>query len=140
MSTVASSPVPRFFESANYRCTDGSAKITVDHADLPNELQVAAGETVAALWTSAQTRSWDALTELGMESVAAVDAAKAIETQRRTAYAAHSKISSKPERVNQEIVDQMRRELVAAIATNVGIEGDCMTFGNSFTQTICAFS
>jgi len=101
------------------------ARVTVEHADLPDELQAAAGEMVAAFWKSAQTKSWDALAELRSESAAAVDAAKVAEALARNAQTETlSKLEEAREklRAHEERIDQLRRELAAAAATNTSME------------------
>jgi chromosome segregation ATPase len=101
------------------------ARVTVEHADLPDELQAAAGEMVAALWKSAQTRSWDALAELRLESAAAVDAAKAAEALARNAQTETlAKLEEAREklRAHEEKIDQLRQELAAAAAPNTSME------------------
>lgn len=101
------------------------SRVTVEHADLPDELQVAAGEMVAALWKSAQTRSWDALAELRVQSAAAVDVAKAAEALAQNAQAATLAELEEARgklRANEEKIDQLRQELAAAAATNTSME------------------
>jgi len=101
------------------------SRVTVEHADLPDELQAAAGEMVAALWKSAQTRSWDALAELRSESAAAVDAAVAAAALARNAETETlSKLEEAQEklRAQEEQIDQLRQELAAAAARNTSME------------------
>lgn len=100
------------------------SRVTVEHADLPDELQAAAGEMVAALWKSAQTKSWDALAELRVESAAAVDVAKSAEALARSAQAAtlaELEEARRKLRANEEQIDQLRQELAAAAATNTSM-------------------
>jgi chromosome segregation ATPase len=101
------------------------SRVTVEHADLPDELRAAAGEMVATLWKSAQTMSRDALAELRAESAAVADAAKDAEAQARAAHAVtleeldHARARV---RTNEELIDQLRQELAAASATNTSLE------------------
>jgi chromosome segregation ATPase len=101
------------------------SRVTVEHVDLPDELQAAAGEMVAALWKSAQTRSWDGLAELRAESAAAAETARGAEAQARTAHTATlQELEQARARVhtNEELIDQLRQELAAAGATNTSME------------------
>jgi len=101
------------------------SRVTIEHADLPEELQAAAGEMVAALWKSAQRRSWDALAELQAESAVAADVAKAAEAQARTeqtATLAELEEAQVKLRANAELIDQLRQELAAVVATNASME------------------
>jgi len=101
------------------------ARVTVEHADLPDELQAAAGEMVAAFWKSAQARSWDALAELRFETTAAVDAAKAAEALARNAQTETLSMLEEAReklRAQEEQIDRLRQELAAAAATNTSME------------------
>lgn len=101
------------------------SRVTVEHADLPDELKTASGELVAALWKSAQAMSQDALAELRAEATIAVDAARAGETRAQEAQAAvltelqdaHAKIST-----YEELAAQLRRELAACSANEAVLE------------------
>jgi len=99
--------------------------VTVEHADLPDELKAAAGDMVAAIWRSAQTISQDALAEYRTEAAAEVDEAKAGEAQAQAAHSAVSKVLEDARaqlRTSEELVLQLRQELAAAAAVNAGLE------------------
>jgi chromosome segregation ATPase len=102
------------------------ARITIEHADLPEELQAAAGEMVAALWKSAQAMSREALARFQIEAAEAVDAAKVGEA---SAQAAHAETLEALElarvhlRAGEELAGRLREELAAAAATKAGLEG-----------------
>ncbi len=99
--------------------------VTVEHADLPDELQAAAGDMVAALWRSAQTISRDALAEDRTKAAAEVDEAKAGEAQAQAAHSAALKALEDANvqlRTCEELVVQLRQELAAAAAVNTGLE------------------
>jgi chromosome segregation ATPase len=101
------------------------SRVTVEHADLPAELKAAAGEMVAALWQSAQAVSRDALTQYQAESAAAVEAARASEAQAQADCTANAQALEQARlqtRAQEELVDQLRRELSEAGATNAGLE------------------
>lgn len=101
------------------------SRVTVEHADLPEELKTAAGELVAALWKTAQTASRDALGQFRAEAAAAVEAARATEEQAKSA---HKQTSEELERNRAELaasvalVTQLRQEIAAGEASKVGLE------------------
>lgn len=100
-------------------------RVSVEHADLPDELRAAAGEMVAALWRSAQTISKDALGAFQMESAAAVDAARLAEAQAKAAHTTALDDLGNLQAVirkNEGLIDRLRQELAAAAATNAGLE------------------
>lgn len=101
------------------------SRVTVEHADLPDELRAAAGDMVAALWKSAQTISREALTDIRTEAAAEVEAAKAGETRAQEAH--ETALRELAEALAQmgtyeELVGQLREELAAAAATKVGLD------------------
>jgi len=108
-----------------WRTLRESSAVTVEHADLPDELRAAAGDMVAALWRSAQTMSLDALAEYRTKASAEANEAKAGEAQ---AQAAHSAVLKGLEgahmqlRTCEDLVVQLRQELAAATAVNAGLE------------------
>jgi chromosome segregation ATPase len=101
------------------------SRVTVDHADLPEELRVAAGEMVAALWKSAQLKSHEAVAVLRAEAAEIAERAKA---DVALAQAAHAEAEKNLERVRASLgesgnlVTQLRQELAAAAATKAGLE------------------
>jgi chromosome segregation ATPase len=101
------------------------SRVTVDHADLPEELRVAAGEMVAALWKSAQLKSHEAVAVLRAEAAEIAERAKA---DVALAQAAHAEAERNLERVraslgeSENLVTQLRQELAAAAATKAGLE------------------
>lgn len=115
------------------------SRVSVEHADLPDELRTAAGEMVAALWRSAQTTSRDTLAEFQMESAAAVDAARLAEAQ---ASAAHKTALDELENLqavvseNEGLIDQLREELAAAAATNAGLEARLEDLRRQLSDTL----
>lgn len=101
------------------------SRVRIEHADLPEDLQQAAGEMVASLWKSAQIMSRNALAGFQEESAAAVGAARASEAQ---AQAAHREALEALEqtraqvRAGEEVASQLRQDLAAAAASKAGIE------------------
>lgn len=101
------------------------SRVTVEHADLPNELQIAAGEMVAALWKSAQTRSLDALAALREQAAKAVATAESAEAKARDAHATALEELGRTRatvHAKDELNDHLRQELAASAATNVSME------------------
>lgn len=101
------------------------SRITIDHANLPDELRAAAGDLVAALWKSAQTKSHECLAALQAEAAAAVDSAKADVAHAQAAEAAalqaleHIRTQL---RASEDGASQLREALAAAAATKEGLE------------------
>lgn len=62
----------RFWQTLRER-----SRVTIDHSDLPDELRTAAGELVATLWKSAQSKSLESVTVLQADAAIAVDNARA---------------------------------------------------------------
>lgn len=101
------------------------SRVTVEHADLPDELKAAAGEMVAALWKTAQTMSRDALADLQTEALTAVGAAKAGELQARDAHAAVQKeleLALAQVRASEAQAGQLRKDLAGAAAAKAGVD------------------
>ncbi|RJG28002.1 DNA-binding protein [Massilia cavernae] len=101
------------------------SRVRIEHADLPDDLQSAAGEVVAALWKSAQTMSRNALAGFQAESAAAVDAARSGEAQAKAGQAEAVEALEQARaqaRGAEELVGQLRQELAAAGATKAGLE------------------
>jgi hypothetical protein len=63
------------------------SRVTVEHADLPDELKAAAGDMVATLWKTAQAKARDSVAHLKEEVVAAAEAARNAELQAKAAQA-----------------------------------------------------
>lgn len=101
------------------------SRVSVEHADLPEELKTAAGELVATLWKAAQTMSRNTLAEFQAEAAAAVEAARAAE---ELAKSAHSQALDELERNRTELstsvnlVARLRQDIAAADATKAGLE------------------
>lgn len=101
------------------------SRVSVEHADLPEELKTAAGDLVAALWKTAQTMSRDRLAEFQAEAAAAVEAARAAEAHAKSA---HSQALAELDRNRAEletsvgVVAQLRQDIAAADATKAGLE------------------
>jgi chromosome segregation ATPase len=101
------------------------SRVTVEHADLPEELKVAAGEMVAAVWRSAQAISRDALAAIQAEASEAAEAAKVGQLQ---AEAARGEAVDELERTGAQLrgaedqIGQLRQERAAAEATAAGLE------------------
>lgn len=102
------------------------SRVTVDHADLPDELRTAAGDMVAVLWTSAQTISLNNLSSLRTEAIATVDAARASEARTREA---HMAVLEELERVRTQVhkyeedARQFRQDLASATAAKACLDG-----------------
>jgi chromosome segregation ATPase len=100
------------------------SRVTIGHADLPEELQEAAGSLLATLWKSAQTISLESLTNLRAEVARELEVARADQIKAREAYAtvatelekAHARVHT-----SEELVKQLREELAAAAATADGL-------------------
>lgn len=101
------------------------SRVTVEHADLPDELKTSAGELVAALWKSAQAASLESLAGMRAQAAAAVDAAEELEAQLK---ADHAETLDALLRTRGELeaaatlVGQLRQELAVGAATNAVLE------------------
>lgn len=101
------------------------SRVTIEHSDLPDELRAAAGDLVAALWRSAQSKSHEALAAFQIDAAAAVDSAKADVARAQAAQAnalhaleqARAKLST-----SEEDAAHLREELAAASATRESLE------------------
>jgi regulator of replication initiation timing len=101
------------------------SRVRIEHADLPEDLQQAAGEMVASLWKSAQTMSRDTLAGFQEQSTAEVGAAWASEAQAQAALIEALKALDQTRaqvRAGAELVGQLRQDLAAAAATKAGLE------------------
>jgi chromosome segregation ATPase len=99
------------------------ARVRIEHADLPDELQQAAGEMVAALWKSAQTMARESLVQLRQEAASVAESARNAEAEAKAAEAAAlGELDRTRERLRdaEGQIGQLRQELAAAAATNVG--------------------
>jgi len=101
------------------------SRVTIEHTDLPVELRTAAGDLVATLWKSAQSKSIESLATLQAEAAAAVDSAKAdqasAQADRTGALQALEHVRSQL-RTSEDGAAQLRQELAAAAATRKGLE------------------
>ncbi|WP_020654126.1 DNA-binding protein [Massilia niastensis] len=101
------------------------SRVSVEHADLPDELKTSAGDMLAGLWKTAQAAALDALAQFRAEAEAAVDAARAAEAQ---AAAAHAETTSALERTREQLAaaaaaaDQLRQDLAGARAESAAVE------------------
>lgn len=101
------------------------SRVTVEHADLPDELRAAAGDLVASLWKSAQSLSRAATSEIRTEAAAAVDVAKAGETLAQEAHAVVlNELDHTYAQVQklESLTGQLREELAVAAATKTALE------------------
>ncbi len=95
------------------------SRVSVEHADLPDELRAVAGDMLAALWRSAQAASNDALATSEAESAAKVEAAKLAERRAEEAHAAvlielqDIQVTCRQDR---ELIDRLKQELSGAAA------------------------
>lgn len=99
------------------------SRVSVEHADLPDELKAAAGEMVLAVWKSAQAMAGETLTELRRETAAIAESARNAETQAKVAEAtAISKWEQAREQLRDAngVIGQLRQEIAAGAATNAG--------------------
>jgi len=101
------------------------SRVTIEHADLPDELRTAAGDLVVTLWRAAQSKSHESLTALQAEAAAAVDNAKA---DVASAQAARADTLQALEQLRTQLhaserdASQLRQELAAAAAIRKGLE------------------
>lgn len=63
------------------------SRVTIEHSDLPDELRTAAGDLVATLWKSAQSKSLESVATLQTDAAIAVDNAKADLASEQLAHA-----------------------------------------------------
>jgi len=101
------------------------SRVTIEHTDLPEELRTAAGDLVATLWKSAQSKSLKSLATLEAGAAAAVDSAKAdqasAQADRADALRALEHVRSQL-RTSEDGAAQLRQELAAAAETRKGLE------------------
>lgn len=103
------------------------SRVRIEHADLPEELQGAAGELVAALWTRAAAAAQDSLEALRLE----------VEDVRRTAEAAVAATRADLERTESALeqrtaalltaqvrIQELEQAQAAAVATRGALEGE----------------
>lgn len=101
------------------------SRVTIEHSDLPDELRAAAGDLVAALWRSAQSKSHEALAAFQIDATAAVDSAKVDVARAQAAQAdalhaleqARAKLSA-----SEKDAAHLREELAASAATRESLE------------------
>lgn len=101
------------------------SRVSIEHSDLPDELRAAAGDLVAALWRSAQSKSHESLAAFQVDAAAAVDSAKVDVARAQAAQAdalhalkqARAKLSA-----NEEEAAHLREELAVSAATRGSLE------------------
>jgi hypothetical protein len=99
------------------------SRVSVEHADLPDDLKKTAGDMVAAVWKAAQTMARDSVVQLRQEAAAAIESARNAEAEAKAAEAAAlSELERTRERLRdaEGLIGQLRQELAAAAATNAG--------------------
>jgi len=113
------------------------SNLAIQHADLPDELRVLAGETIAALWRSAQEMSNESIAVARAEATAAVDAARADEAQAR-ARCVDTVDELRETRTQlaarQDEVGNLRQDLAASGATIAGLESKILEMQAQLTQ------
>jgi hypothetical protein len=101
------------------------SRITIEHSDLPDELRTAAGELVATLWKSAQSKSLESVATFKEHAAIEVANAKADLTR---AIVAHADALQVVEHLRSQLlaseneVTQLREERAAAIATRASLD------------------
>jgi chromosome segregation ATPase len=101
------------------------SRVTIEHSDLPEELRTAAGDLVATLWRSAQSRSNESLAAFQLDAAAAVDSAKAdiARAQAAKADALHVLEQARAQlSASEEEATHLREELAASAATRESLE------------------
>lgn len=101
------------------------SRITIEHSALPGELRAAAGELVATLWKSAQSKSLASLATLKEEAAIEVANAKADLAQSVVAHADAMQVAEhlRAQLLSRENeVTQLREERAAAIATRASLD------------------
>jgi chromosome segregation ATPase len=101
------------------------SRVTVEHSDLPDELRTAAGDLVATLWKSAQSKSLESLSTLQAEAAAVVERAKAslASAQAERAGALQALADTQMQLgTSEDAAALLRQELAAAAATRDGLE------------------
>lgn len=108
----------RFWDTLRER-----SRVSVEHADLPDELKAAAGDMVAAVWKTAQTMARASVAQLGQEAASVAESARNAETEAKAAEAAAlGELERSRERLleAESLIGQLRQELAGAAATNAG--------------------
>ncbi|WP_420473703.1 DNA-binding protein [Noviherbaspirillum sp. ST9] len=102
------------------------SRVRIEHPDLPESLKTAAGELVAALWSSAQGAAQEGLATLRSEAQAQVAEARlaqaTAEADRNTAQASHALVSQALEQAHTRI-GELEQALAARDATIAALEG-----------------
>ena len=100
------------------------SRVSVEHADLADELKTAAGEMAAAVWMTAQRMARESVTQLRQEAASVSESARNAVAQARAA--AEAATLGELERTRERLRDaegqigQLHQELAAALATNAG--------------------
>jgi chromosome segregation ATPase len=101
------------------------SRVTIEHPDLPDELRSAAGELVATLWKSAQSKSLESIATLQADAAIAVDNAKA---DLASVQVAHEEALQLVENLRSQLrasendAAELREMQAAAAATREGLE------------------
>jgi chromosome segregation ATPase len=99
------------------------SRVSIEHADLPDELKATAGDMVATVWKTAQTMARESIAQLRQEAASAAESARNAETEAKAAEsAALGELERTRERLleAESLIGQLRQELAAAAATNAG--------------------
>lgn len=99
------------------------SRVSVEHADLPDDLKAAAGDMVAAVWKTAQNMARESVDQLRAEAASVAEVARNAETEAKSAEAAaRGELERTGERLREaeDLIGQLRQELAAAAATNAG--------------------
>lgn len=101
------------------------SRVTIGHSDLPDELRTAAGDLVATLWKSAQSKSLESVATLQADAAIAVDKANA---ELASEQLAHAKALQLVEGLRSQLrksendVSQLRESQATAAAIRESLE------------------
>lgn len=118
--SAPSEALSHFWETLRER-----SRVSVEHADLPDELRTAAGEMVATVWKSAQAMARDSIAQIRQEISAVADSARNAEALAKAAEADAIKELGRTRDVlwqAEALIGKLRQDLAAADATNTGTE------------------
>lgn len=99
------------------------SRVSVEHADLPDELKTTAGDMVAAVWKTAQAMARESVVQLRQEAASVAESARNAEAEAKAAEAAAlGELERTRERLRdaEGLIGQLRQKLAAAAATNAG--------------------
>jgi chromosome segregation ATPase len=97
--------------------------VSVEHADLPDELKAAAGDMVASIWKASQVMAQDSVAQLRFDAATAAAAARNAEVEAMaTVDAASRELEQTRARLldAEDQIGKLRQELSASAATNAG--------------------